>query len=171
MTGKEVWRFGQEGVHSASSRPVIGNGMWFLTPGFGKKNQMLALKLGGSGVLDESSVAWRAAKASPTKPSLLLDGDYIYAVDDKGIAWCIEAKTGEVKWSERIGGDYSASPLLADGKLYFFSENGAVTVAAAAPEFKKLTTGKFDDGFMAAPAVSGKALFLRTRTALYRVEE
>ncbi|MEO6742180.1 MAG: PQQ-binding-like beta-propeller repeat protein [Chthoniobacteraceae bacterium] len=170
-TGKEVWRFGQEGVHSASSRPVIGHGMWFLTPGFGKKNQMMALKLGGSGELDESSVAWRAAKAAPTKPSLLLDGDYIYAVDDKGIAWCIEAKTGEVKWSERIGGDYSASPLLAGGKLYFFSENGVVTVVAAAPEFKKLGGGKFDDGFMAAPAVSGKALFLRTRTALYRVEE
>ena len=170
-TGKEVWRFATDGVHSAASRPVVGHGMWFLTPGFGKKNQMIALKLGGSGELDESSVAWRAAKAAPTKPSLLLDGDYIYAVDDKGIAWCIEAKTGEVKWSERIGGDYSASPLLADGKLYFFSENGAVTVVAAAPEFKELGGGKFEDGFMAAPAVSGKAIFLRTRSALYRVEE
>jgi outer membrane protein assembly factor BamB len=170
-TGREVWRFPTDGVHSAAARPVVGHGMWFLTPGFGKKNQMIALKLGGSGVLDESSVAWRAVKASPTKPSLILDGDYIYAVDDKGIAWCIEQKTGDVKWSERIGGDYSASPLLADGKLYFFSENGTVTVAAAAPEFKKLATGKFDDGFMAAPAVSGKALFLRTRSALYRVEE
>ncbi len=170
-TGKEVWRFATDGVHSAASRPVVGHGMWFLTPGFGKKNQMIALKLGGSGVLDESSVAWRAVKAAPTKPSLLLDGDYIYAVDDKGIAWCLEAKTGEVKWSQRIGGDYSASPLLAAGRLYFFSENGSVTVVAAAPEFKKLGEGKFDDGFMAAPAVSGKALFLRTRSALYRVEE
>ena len=170
-TGKEVWRFPTDGVHSAASRPVVGHGMWFITPGFGKKNQMIALKLGGSGELEESSVAWRAAKAAPMKPSLLLDGDYIYAVDDKGIAWCIEAKTGEVKWSERIGGDYSASPLLAGGKLYFFSENGSVTVVAAAPEFKKLGGGKFDDGFMAAPAVSGKAMFLRTKSALYRVEE
>ncbi len=170
-TGKEVFRFDEHGAHSAGSRPVVGHGMWFITPGFGKKNQLIALKLGGGGSLDESSVAWRAAKTAPSKPSLLLDGDHLYAVDDKGIAWCIEQKTGTVKWSERIGGDYSASPLLAGGRLYFFSENGSVTVAAAAPEFKKLGGGKFDDGFMAAPAVSGKALFLRTKSALYRVEE
>jgi outer membrane protein assembly factor BamB len=170
-TGREVWRFEEPGAHSTGSRPVIGHGMWFITPGFGKKNQIVAVKLGGSGALDDSFVAWRAAKAAPSKPSLLLDGEYVYAVDDKGIAWCIEQKTGEVKWSERIGGDYSASPILAAGRLYFFNESGNVTVLAAAPEFKKLGEGKFDDGFMAAPAVSGKAMFLRTKSALYRVEE
>ncbi|MEO6787327.1 MAG: PQQ-binding-like beta-propeller repeat protein [Chthoniobacteraceae bacterium] len=170
MTGKEVWRFDELGAHSAGSRPVVGHGMWFITPGFGKK-QIIALKLGGSGALGEDAVAWREIKGAPSKPSMILDGDYLYAVDDKGIAWCLEQKTGEVKWSERIGGDYSASPLLADGRLYFFSENGTVTVVAASPEFKKLGGGKFDDGFMAAPAVSGKALFLRTKSALYRVEE
>jgi outer membrane protein assembly factor BamB len=171
MTGKEVFRFEEQGAHSTGSRPVVGHGMWFITPGFGKKNQLVALKLGGSGALDESSVAWRAAKIAPSKPSLLLDGDYVFAVDDKGIASCIVAKTGDVKWSERIGGDYSASPLLAGGRLYFFSENGTVTVLAASPEFKKLGGGKFDDGFMAAPAVSGNAMFLRTKSALCRVEE
>ena len=170
MTGKEVWRFDEHGAHSAGSRPVVGHGMWFITPGFGKK-QIIALKLGGSGALDESSVAWREPKGAPSKPSVILESDYLYAVDDKGIASCIEAKTGKLKWSERLGGDYSASPLLAAGRLYFFSENGSVTILAAAPEFKKLGEGKFDDGFMAAPAVSGKAMFLRTKSALYRVEE
>jgi len=169
-TGKEVWRFDEHGAHSAGSRPVVGLGMVFIPVGFGKK-QIIALKLGGTGVLDEASLVWRAEKGAPNKPSLILDGDYIYAVDDKGIATCFEAKTGTVKWSERIGGDYSASPLFAEGRLYFFSENGTVTVVAAAQEFKKLGEGKFDDGFMASPAVSGKALFLRTKSALYRVEE
>lgn len=170
-TGRELWRFDEHGAHSSGSRPVVGHGMWFVTPGYGKKNQITAVKLGGSGVLDESFLAWRAAKAAPSKPSLLLDGEWLYAVDDKGIAWCIAAKTGEVKWSERLGGDYSASPLLAEGRIYFFSENGSVTVLAASPEFKKAGGGKFDDGFMASPAVSGKALFLRTKSAIYRVEE
>ena len=170
ITGKEVWRFDEPGAHSAGSRPVVGHGMWFITPGFGKK-QIIALKLGGSGALAEDAVAWREPKGAPSKPSMILDGDYLYAVDDKGIATCMEAKTGRVKWSERLGGDYSASPIIGAGRLYFFSENGTVTILAAAPEFKKLGEGKFDDGFMAAPAVSGKALFLRTKSALYRVEE
>ena len=170
-TGKELWRFEEHGAHSAGSRPVVGHGMWFITPGFGKKNQIVALKLPLAGAVDESSVAWRAAKIAPSKPGLILGGDYLYAVDDKGIASCIEATTGTVKWSERIGGDYSASPLYAEGRIYCFSENGTVTVLAAEPEFKKIGGGKFDDGFMAAPAVSGKSLFLRTKSALYCVEE
>ena len=165
-----MWRFDEHSAHSAASRPVVGHGMAFIPVGFGKK-QIVALKLGGSGVLDETFVAWRAEKGAPNKPSLILDGDYLYAVDDKGIASCFDAKTGALKWGERIGGDYSASPLLAEGRLYFFSEQGGVTVLAASPQFKKLAEGKFDDGFMSAPAVSGKALFLRTKSALYRVEE
>ena len=169
-TGKEVWRFEEHGAHSAAARPVVGGGLVFIPIGFGKK-QIVALKLGGSGVLGDDAVAWRESKGAPNKPSLILDGDYVFAVDDKGIASCFEAKTGKVRWSERIGGDYSASPLIGVGRLYFFSENGTVTILAAAPEFKKLGEGKFDDGFMAAPAVSGKALFLRTKSALYRVEE
>jgi outer membrane protein assembly factor BamB len=169
-TGKEIWRFDEHGAHSAAARPVVGQGMVFIPVGFGKK-QIIALKLGGAGALDESSVAWRADKGAPNKPSLILDGDYVFAVDDKGIATCFEAKTGKTMWSERVGGDYSASPLLAEGRLYFFNEQGAVTVVAAAPEFKKLGAGKFDVGFMASPAASGKALFLRTKSALYRVEE
>jgi outer membrane protein assembly factor BamB len=170
MTGKEVWRFEESGAHSAAARPVVGLGMWFITPGYGKK-QFIALKLGGSGALGGEAVAWRESKGAPTKPSVILDGDHLYAVDDKGIASCLDAKTGKVKWSERIGGDYSASPLLAEGRLYFFSENGSATVLAASPEFKKLGGGKFDDGFMAAPAAAGRALYLRTKSALYRVEQ
>jgi len=76
-----------------------------------------------------------------------------------------------VVWNERIGGNYSASPLASDGSIYFFSEEGKTTVIAADREFKKLAENQLEDGFMASPAVAGKALFLRTRTHLYRVEE
>ena len=91
-------------------------------------------------------------------------------VDDVGIASCLEAKTGTMLWRERVLGSHSASPLLAEGRIYFFSEHGIVTVIAAARTFQKLTENKFSDGFMASPAVSGKALFLRTKSHLYRVE-
>ncbi len=168
-TGKELFRFEERGAHSTASRPVVGNGHWYITPGFGAK-QVISLKLGDNGTLDEKAVAWREKKGAPNKPSVILDGDYLYMVDDTGIASCLDAKTGAMKWRERIGGDYSASPVLAGGNLYFLSENGTVNIVAAAPEFKKIGEGKFADGFMAAPAISGKALFLRSKTALYRVE-
>jgi outer membrane protein assembly factor BamB len=168
-TGKELFRFEERGAHSAASRPVIGNGMWYITPGFGAK-QVIGLKLGGNGLLEESAVAWREKKGAPNKPSVVLDGEYLYMVDDTGIASCLDAKTGAMKWRERIGGDYSASPVIAEGRIYFCSENGSVTVLATSPEFKKLGEGKFADGFMASPAISGKALYLRSKTALYRVE-
>jgi outer membrane protein assembly factor BamB len=175
-TGKELFRLEDPAAHSAAARPVTGFGMWFVTPGF-NSTQVIALKLGGHGVLDEKSVAWREKKGAPVKPSLILEGEYLYSVDDKGLASCVEAKTGQVKWRERAewrpkaGGDYSASPIISEGKLYLCSENGGVTVLAAAPEFKNLGGGKFAEGIMASPATAGNALYVRTKGALYRVEQ
>ena len=91
-------------------------------------------------------------------------------VDDNGIASCLEVATGTEIWHERIPGGYSASPLFAAGRIYFFSEAGDVTVVEPSRTFTKLAENKFAAGFMASPAVSGNALFLRTRTHLYRVE-
>ncbi|MEO7319420.1 MAG: PQQ-binding-like beta-propeller repeat protein [Chthoniobacteraceae bacterium] len=169
-TGRELWRYEDRSNHSAATRPVAGFGMVFIAAGFGK-GQVLALKLGGSGVLAPEALAWSLKKAAPNKPSLLLIGDLIYAINDGGIASCVEAKTGAVVWSERIGGNFSAAPIAADGRIYACNEEGKVTVIAPGREFKVLAESQFDAGFMAAPAVSGKALFLRTKTHLYRVEE
>jgi outer membrane protein assembly factor BamB len=169
-TGREIWRIDDPAHHSASARPVAGLGMVFIAAGF-SQGEVFALKLGGSGALDESSVAWRLKKKVPNKPSLVLDGDLLFMINDGGIASCVEAKTGDVVWSQRVQGNYSASPLLAEGRLYVFSEEGKVGVLKAGREFQLLAENRFDSGFMASPAVSGKALFLRTKTALYRVEE
>ena len=96
--------------------------------------------------------------------------DLLYSIDDGGMAACLEAKTGTEVWRERVGGNYSASPLYADGKLYFFSEEGKTTVIAAGRQFKKLAENTLADGFMASPAAAGQALYLRTKAALYRIE-
>jgi len=168
-TGKEIWRVEERESHSAAARPVFGNGLAYFATGFGKGG-VLAVKLGGSGLLDESAIAWRMKKAAPNKPSLTLSGGLIFAVNDGGIASCLDAKTGEVRWTERIGGNYSSSPLLAEGRIYACSEEGKVVVFAAKEPFEKLAENKFDDGFMASPAVSGSSLFLRTKSALYRID-
>jgi len=168
-TGKELWRIDELESHSAATRPVVGHGLAYIPAGFGKAG-LLAIKLGGSGALPPESVAWRSKKAVPNKPSVTLLGDLLFLVNDGGIASCLDAKTGEIVWSERLGGNFSASPVLSEGRIYAGNEEGNFYVFEAGRAFKVLAENQFPDGFMASPAVSGKALFLRSRTALYRVE-
>jgi len=118
----------------------------------------------------ESHVAWRLAKGVPKKPSLLLLGDLLFMISDNGIASCVDAKTGELVWTSRLDGAYSASPVSAEGRIYFLSEEGKATVIEASREYKVLAENTLDDGALASPALDGKALFLRTRTHLYRIE-
>ena len=92
-------------------------------------------------------------------------------IDDGGILSCLDAKTGEEFWRERVQGNYSASPLLADGRIYVFSEEGKCTALAAGREFKKLGESMMPSGIMSTPAIAGKAIFLRTKTDLYRIED
>jgi outer membrane protein assembly factor BamB len=169
-TGKELWRFEERAQHSASSRPLVGHGLVFLQTGF-SKGQLLALKLGGSGVLTEEQLAWRQKKSVPNKPSMILVGDLLFMVDDGGIANCVEAKTGTPVWTQRVGGNCSASPICAAGRIYICNEEGKVAVIAPGREYQLLAENQFTDGFMASPAVSGKALYLRSKTHLYRLEE
>ena len=105
------------------------------------------------------------------KPSILLIDDLLFMIEDGGVASCIEAKTGAAVWQERVGGEYSASPVDAEGRVYFFDQAGKTTVIEATRQFKVLAENKLHDGFMASPAIAGKAFFLRTRANLYRIEK
>jgi outer membrane protein assembly factor BamB len=172
VTGRELWRVVEHGQHSAANRPLFGNGLLFISTGF-SKSQLMAIRPGGKGIVTDTHVAWRYARSGvPEKPSLLLIGGLLFMVDDKGgLVTCVDAKTGKEIWSERIGGNYSASPIAANSRIYFFSEEGKTTVVAAGSKFKKLAENKLAAGFMASPAVHGRALILRTKTHLYRIEE
>jgi outer membrane protein assembly factor BamB len=115
-------------------------------------------------------VVWRAKHNAPKKPALLLINDLLYAIEDNGVLSCWEAQTGKVVWTQRLGGHYSASPIGTSDRVYVFSEEGKATVIAAGHEFKQVAENQLDDGLMSSPAVSGNALFLRTKTNLYRIE-
>jgi len=170
-TGREYWRV-RYGSHSGAGMPMFGHGLLYLNTGFGTAD-LLAVKPDGEGDVTSTHVVWEAKRSIGSKPSQLLVGDLIFNVDDNpGVASCLDAKTGEEIWGgKRLGGEFSASPLAADGKIYFLGENGVCTVVRAAREYQELAANKLDDGFMASPAVTGKALILRTRSAIYRVEE
>ena len=182
LTGKELWRVEERTSHSGGTRPVVGHGLVFVPSGW-STGQILAIRPGKPGdVIDANAgdasvaagqlaVAWKSKRSVPKKPSLLLVNDLLFGIDDGGIAACYEASSGNEVWRERIGGNYSASPVCAEGKIYCCSEEGKTIVIEAGREFKKLAENPLDEGFMASPAVAGKALFLRTKTHLYRIEE
>ena len=168
-SGKELWRFGYGGFSNAS-RPVVGQGMMFLNTGY-MKAQLLAVKLGGSGNITESHLAWKQTSAAPNKPSPLLIDDLFTMVSDGGVASCLDTKTGEPVWTKRLGGSFSASPIFAAGRIYISDQDGKTIVFKPGREFQQLAVGKLDEGCMASPVVSGKGIFLRTKTCLYRIEE
>jgi len=169
-TGKEIWRFEHRDWHSAGASPVVGDGLIYICPGFGK-GAVIALRPDGQGVLSQANVAFKVTRNGPDKQSPLLADGLLYFIDATGIASCVDAKTGADVWRQRLAPNFSAAPLYGDGKVYFFGDDGTTSVVAAGREFKKLAANKLEAGFKASPAVSGKALYLRTVGALYRIEE
>ena len=98
-------------------------------------------------------------------------GDELYIVNDGGIATCLDARTGAVIWQQRLGGTYSASPVFADGRIYFMAEQGVTTVIAPGREPRRLATNTLDGGLLASMAIAAQSIFLRTDTHLYRISE
>ncbi|HZL38213.1 MAG TPA: PQQ-binding-like beta-propeller repeat protein [Tepidisphaeraceae bacterium] len=173
MTGKELWRTEYRAAHSGSITPVIGEGLVYVTTGH-SATELWALRPGGHGVVNETHIVWKNKKHVPTRPSPVLADGLIYMTSDSGIASCVDAKTGAEVWHGRLdarAGGFSASPIYAPGRVYFFNEEGKTTVLAAGREFKALAENQLADGIMGSPAVSGDALFLRTKTSLYRIED
>jgi outer membrane protein assembly factor BamB len=168
-TGAELWRVEAIGSHSGTCRPVLGHGLVFSTMGYG--GELWAVRPEGRGVVTDSHVVWKYTRAVPKRPSILLVGDLLFMVDDGGVGACVDATTGEETWSARIGGDFSASPIYADGRIYFFDQSGKSTVIEAALKHRVLAVNQLDEGCMASPAVSGRALYVRTKTHLYRIED
>jgi outer membrane protein assembly factor BamB len=169
-TGQEIWKVIERASHSGSTRPVVGHGFVYVPTGL-ESSQLLAIRPDGRGDVTASHVAWRVRGGVPQKPSVLLVGDLIYMVNDSGVLSAVDAKTGEVVGKSRVQDTYSASPVAAAGRVYVFSEDGKATVLEATREMKVLAENFLDEGFMASPAIDGSALFLRTRTHLYRIEE
>jgi outer membrane protein assembly factor BamB len=173
VDGRELWRVEERKHHSGTVRPVAGNGFVYTATGLAR-GELWAVRLGGKGVVTDTHVAWKVTRNVPNRPSPVLTGDLLFMVDqDGGVVTCLEAMTGKEVWKERLpgAGSYSSSPVLAEGRLYFFNENGHGTVIEAGRAFKVLAANKLDGGFMASPAVAGRALFVRSKTHLYRLEK
>lgn len=166
--GHELWKVRYLGYSNAAC-PVFGPPMAYIITGFGR-TELFAVRVEGSGDITDTNIVWKNRRAIPRIPSPILVDDLLYLISDNGTTTCLEAVTGREVWKESLDGNYAASPLYADERIYCFNQSGETTVLRPGRKFEVLAKNKLESGFMASPAVSGKALFLRTRTHLYRIE-
>jgi outer membrane protein assembly factor BamB len=167
-TGREIWKV-QYPDWSVAPRPLFDRGLAFIVTGLNKK-ELWAVKTEGQGDVTDTAVVWKLkTRVGKYASPILVDG-LIYTAAEESFITCVEAATGETVWTERAGGKYAASPVYADGRLYFPSQDGATLVIKPGRMLQPLATNMLASGFMASPAVSGKSFYLRSKTHLYRIE-
>lgn len=167
-TGKEFWRANHGKGFSIGSCPVFGDGVAYFSTGC-MKPQLCAFRVDGSGDVTASHAVWKTLRQVPVMSSPLLQGNTLYWTSDDGMANCSNTKDGEAFWQERLNQQHLASPLLADGRVYFFGKEGKTTVVKADKKFEKLAENQLEGTVIATPAIVDGAIFLRTDTHLYRI--
>jgi len=169
-TGKERWHLNYGSGFSNVPLPATDGKTLVICTGF-MKPEVWGVKLEpAAGDISETHVIWKQKTAAPDQTTPVIVNNLVFLVTSNGIASCLDLATGEIRWRERIGSDFAASPLAANGLVYFWDTSGTTTVVKAQPEFHVEAKNTLGDGFMASPAVVGNALILRSKTALYRVE-
>lgn len=168
-SGTELWKmeYGFLGF-SIVPRPVVSGDLLFMSTSFNQP-ELLAIRLAGP--TTAPAIAWKEKKGAPTMSSPLVIDGLVYMVSDKGVGTCLDATTGEVVWSQRLGGNFSSSPMVADGRIYIANRDGDTFVIKPGHEGEILATNHLDGGIFATPAALGRAIFLRTEHALYRLEQ
>jgi outer membrane protein assembly factor BamB len=170
LSGRELWRVQYPGGYSTASRPVMVGGLVLVNSGF-ERPKVMAVRPDGKGDVTATHVAWSLDRGVANKPSPAVVDGLVYFLHDSGTLACRDGKTGQAVWQDRLAGSFSASPIAGAGRIYFFDDRGQTTVIApGSSEMKVLATNKLDAGCMASPAVSGNAMFVRTKTHLYRIE-
>ena len=169
QSGEELWKVRHSGW-SIVPRPLFGHGLLYVITDY-EKPELWAVRADGKGDVTDSHVVWKVAKDMPRTSSLLLVDDLFYMANDEGCGVCLEVRTGNQVWRERLKGKYSASPIYGSGRIYFFNEKNLTTVIEPGREFKVLAENQLDERVMATPAVTGDAFILRSKTHLYRLEE
>ena len=171
-TGEELWRGtgfnpDKNPAYRIIASPVVYDDVVYAPT---RVKPLIAFRAGGRGNISESHKLWSFMNG-PDVPTPVTDGKYFYSVNDRGIVWCLDAKTGQEIWGgQRIRpGTYSSSPVLADGKIYVSNEDGMTTVIKAGPQFEVLAENDLSDYTLSSPAISEGHIFVRTEHFLYAI--
>jgi outer membrane protein assembly factor BamB len=164
--GERLWSVYSQGEGVVPSI-VVGGGLIYSVSGFEKPTIRAVRPPQSAG--EEATILWEQKRSVPMIPSLLFVGKHLFGITEGGVAICLETATGEIVWQERVGGNHSASPVLAETRIYFTDEEGTTTVIEAAPTFKVLARNELKEKCQASMAVSQKQVFIRTANRLYRI--
>ncbi|MGB0580327.1 MAG: PQQ-binding-like beta-propeller repeat protein, partial [Limisphaerales bacterium] len=159
--GAIIWECDYDQGYSVVPRPVYAHGLVYVGTGFNQA-KLLAIDPTGKGDVTDSHIRWRSSRGISKTPSFIVVGNEIYVIADNGIATCLDAKTGQENWNERIGGGYSASPTYADGKIYVHSESGKTVVIKPGKTYKVLGESELGEKTFASLAVSDNSIYQRS---------
>jgi outer membrane protein assembly factor BamB len=169
QSGEELWKVRYNGW-SMVPRPLFGHGLLYVITDYDHP-ELWVVRPDGRADVTDTHVVWKLTKDMPRTGSLLLVDDLLYMANDDGYAICLEAKTGNRVWRERLKGKHSASPIYGAGRIYFFSEKNLTTVIEPGRAFKVLAENQLEERVMSTPAVAGETIILRSKTHLYRLED
>ena len=170
-TGRELW-ICNGSSYEVVPTPVVGHGMVFCSSG--RAGPTLAIRPGGRGDVTRSHLVWASPRGSPFVPSPILHGGLLYMVNDMAsIVTCFDARTGRALWQGRLGvaqrEGFSASPVVADGKVFFTNDDGETFVLKAGPTFELLHTNRIGEGTLASPALVDGRWYIRTDRSLVAI--
>lgn len=167
QTGQRIWSIFSQG-EGVTPSPILGANLIITSSGF-EAPTIRAIRFGGQGDITDTHIAWEQKKGVPALVSFIYVDPYVYSITRDNILYCLEAATGEIAWQRRLKGNYSASPVLVDGKIYFTSEEGVTLVLEPGPKYKELARNEIEETCLASLAVSQGHFYLRTAENLYSI--
>jgi len=168
-TGEQIWYLPGLTGNRTITGPTIDGDIVYAT--IGMRGATFAARIGGQGRLPAERILWRYEGNNPDSPSPVYCEGRLYLAADNGIVQCLDARTGELTWRERLGREFKASPLAADGRIYFLDTSGRCTVVRAGDQLEVLSVNKVEDRTIASPAVSEGRIFIRGRKFVYCIGE
>jgi outer membrane protein assembly factor BamB len=168
-TGERIW-FAEGPTEKVVCTPSVGHGQVFAFGG-SPETKAFSVKLGGTGDVTQSHVAWRRERGMPYVPTPLLYGDFLHVVDDSGIYTCMDPTTGEVLKNLRKGGNTYSSPIGIHDRVYSFDDSGKCTVFENNPGYQIIAVNELNDPVQTTPAISDGCLFVRSEQFLWCIGE
>ena len=168
--GREIWKVRYGEGYSVVPRPVFANGLIYVATGFDRASLLAIRPEGALGDVTDTHVVFKESRYIPKTPSFVESGGFLYLVDDTGSLTCRDARSGEMRWREKIPGNFSSSPILIGDKLYLATEDGVVYVAEVSPQGSKIVFElEMEERIFASPAVVDDALFIRSEEHLWKI--